>query len=470
MFQLSGFLMRILLCILIFFAGLNANNLLAQCPVVLFGNVQTHVACRNGGTTIGVQNTNQSSNYTFYFNNGVTSERIGGPLVGTGGGLSVSEGITSAAGVGNYTIEARNGTNVCINGIYVYYGNIDNLSISAWGGGSVSFSWTSSGTGVEYEYIVSTQSNPALIPSYSSTTNTSAIVNGLTPGLTYFIHIRVFKVQGQAYPGTTIPFNCVPPWETIYFTAYTTASTLGSISASSPFICTGGSSVLTATGGSTYQWYKDGVIIPTATNQTYIVTQRGNYTVLITTLAGCTGMAYSQYISEKTTVQSVLKGGGNYCLGQQVTLKIRPTRASQFYQIRHNGVTVASLPGIGTANSSFPTSDDTLRYTFTLNTPSQAGTYSVYTTNGSCTGVSFGSENVGILTTTAPLTPTIQSLTVPNCPTPLLGSVTVSTSTPGTITYNLINSAGEIVATNTSGTFINTASGTYTITAFNGCS
>ncbi|MGE0090153.1 MAG: T9SS type A sorting domain-containing protein [Bacteroidales bacterium] len=40
----------------------------------------------------------------------------------------------------------------------------------------------------------------------------------------------------------------------------------------------------TATG---YQWYKDGVIIAGATNQSYIATVNGNYTVVVTNTHGC---------------------------------------------------------------------------------------------------------------------------------------------------------------------------------------
>ena len=46
-----------------------------SCPVQLFGNVQTHVGCRDNSTTIGVNNTNPLLNYTFFFDNGVVQER-----------------------------------------------------------------------------------------------------------------------------------------------------------------------------------------------------------------------------------------------------------------------------------------------------------------------------------------------------------------------------------------------------------
>ena len=50
-------------------------------------------------------------------------------------------------------------------------------------------------------------------------------------------------------------------------------------------------SVLSTTGTGSYQWFLDGIAIPTATNQTYIPSQNGNYTVMITDANGCTGVS-----------------------------------------------------------------------------------------------------------------------------------------------------------------------------------
>ncbi|MBD0365635.1 MAG: gliding motility-associated C-terminal domain-containing protein, partial [Flavisolibacter sp.] len=55
----------------------------------------------------------------------------------------------------------------------------------------------------------------------------------------------------------------------------------GTITPATAKICSGSSQLLTATGGTTYQWSRDGVVIPGAINATYLATQPGNYSVVI---------------------------------------------------------------------------------------------------------------------------------------------------------------------------------------------
>ncbi len=46
-----------------------------------------------------------------------------------------------------------------------------------------------------------------------------------------------------------------------------------------------------SSGGTVYQWYLNGVIIPGATSQNYGVKEKGNYTVMITDANGCTAVS-----------------------------------------------------------------------------------------------------------------------------------------------------------------------------------
>ncbi|HRG90253.1 MAG TPA: T9SS type A sorting domain-containing protein, partial [Chitinophagales bacterium] len=48
---------------------------------------------------------------------------------------------------------------------------------------------------------------------------------------------------------------------------------------------------LTSYNASGYQWYRDGVLIPGATSATYVTTQGGSYTVVVTGANGCTAQS-----------------------------------------------------------------------------------------------------------------------------------------------------------------------------------
>ncbi|TDX87245.1 beta strand repeat-containing protein [Epilithonimonas xixisoli] len=82
-----------------------------------------------------------------------------------------------------------------------------------------------------------------------------------------------------------------------------TASTLNIIVLGKPSIATlgesticpgGGSVILTSTPAPAYQWYKDGVLIPGATNQNYTAVATGAYSV-ITSFGSCTSMSSDMF-------------------------------------------------------------------------------------------------------------------------------------------------------------------------------
>ena len=53
------------------------------------------------------------------------------------------------------------------------------------------------------------------------------------------------------------------------------------------------SNTLTSSSASSNQWYKDGTIIPGATNPTYTITQTGNYSVMVTDVNSCSSTSAS---------------------------------------------------------------------------------------------------------------------------------------------------------------------------------
>ena len=64
--------------------------------------------------------------------------------------------------------------------------------------------------------------------------------------------------------------------------------------------CPGGSVKLTANGGGTYQWYRNGAILPGQTNASITVSTNGNYTARVTGTNGCAAMSEVVNINNNT--------------------------------------------------------------------------------------------------------------------------------------------------------------------------
>jgi len=192
------------------------------------------------------------------------------------------------------------------------------------------------------------------------------------------------------------------PWSTIRFTSCAGTAPIGSITTFSPntVVCTGYGTLINATQGLTYQWYRNGVsLAPQGNTSELVITQGGTYSTFITTSAGCQGIAYSKYIKERTTVPGIFTGGGSFCIGDTVKLKLRATQPDQGYEIRKDGILVTpGFWGIGTSFGNPPT--DTMHYNFVINSASQAGNYKITTgIVGACPSIIFGNQDVVLLST-----------------------------------------------------------------------
>jgi gliding motility-associated-like protein len=117
----------------------------------------------------------------------------------------------------------------------------------------------------------------------------------------------------------------------------------GTISPASSTICEGGSQVLTATGGTTYVWRRDGVTIEGQTAATLAVTIPGTYSVTIKN-GSCSGEA------SNTSVVTVGSTAGSRYEDVKVTANV-PTRLSA----RPIGITYEWSPGTGLDNPSSAT-------------------------------------------------------------------------------------------------------------------
>lgn len=116
-----------------------------------------------------------------------------------------------------------------------------------------------------------------------------------------------------------------------YFSGFGT-SPIVTISLSTPYpqACIGQSTLSVASGLGTYQWYKDGVLIPAATNNTYTLPitdiSPAEYSIIVTTPGGCT--IGSNFIKSDTCPCSKPGTTGTPNSGTKVGISIRDVRSS----------------------------------------------------------------------------------------------------------------------------------------------
>jgi len=159
-----------------------------------------------------------------------------------------------------------------------------------------------SGSGFTYQFYNTNYFGGEPVVSTSS-------INVTTSG-TY--GVRVYNPSGCTSFATTVPVivNALPNVAT---------SASGNTN-----ICPGGNVTLNVTNivNNTYQWYKNTVIVNTATNHDYIANTAGNYTCVVTGANGCTATsaAISVYVNDGSSAHIYATGSLNFCAGGAVTL------------------------------------------------------------------------------------------------------------------------------------------------------
>jgi gliding motility-associated-like protein len=138
----------------------------------------------------------------------------------------------------------------------------------------------------------------------------------------------------------------------------------GNISPANASICEGGSQVLTASGGTSYEWKLNNQAITGATGATITATKEGTYTVLIKKGACAAPASNNAVISKTTSPTGTISPANVTSCGDPVTLT---ATGGNTYTWMRDGVTIA-----GQTSS-------------TINA-SESGTYSVIIQNGTCTG------------------------------------------------------------------------------------
>lgn len=264
----------------------------------VFFDASNRVHCQGESIVFGVADSKQDQQYNFMYKDPLGGVRfLAGPLDGNGGGLSINPVMMSSNEAGEYFVTtARTEIQGCENstGVFnVYYGTLDKLAITKQDTYTVDFRWKSSGAFVSYDYEVTLDPTPPgnFSPQTSNTWASATIV----PGRVNYIHVRVHPIQIGS--GST---SC--NWRTIIVCPENTPK--GFITPESVFLCTGAGTELKATGGNSYQWFRNGTSIPGATASTYTATQAGVYSAdLIGN--GCTVRASN----ESNVIEKFSSGG-----------------------------------------------------------------------------------------------------------------------------------------------------------------
>ena len=194
-------------------------------------------------------------------------------------------------------------------------------------------------------------------------------------------------------------------------------------------LCPGLTLVLTASTADSYQWLFNGAPIAGATNQTYTVTQAGDYSVT-TSITGCSSTSTLFTITELIPAITSTGSSTTLCPGSTLTLT---ASAGTSYQWLLNGTNIA-----GATNQTYDIT--------------QGGSYSVTVTSGTCTSTSTAFVVTDIIPT---ITSAGSATTL--CP----GSSLVLTSSAGISYQWQLN--GTNIAGATNQTFTVTQGGSYTV-------
>ena len=107
-------------------------------------------------------------------------------------------------------------------------------------------------------------------------------------------------------------------------------------------ICSGNSTTLISTTGTTYAWYQNGNLLNTTSTSGYSISSAGNYSVVTTNRNGCkSAISNTVNITVITPVSPIISISGNtsFCLGDSVILT---TSAGNTYNWYKNGISISN--------------------------------------------------------------------------------------------------------------------------------
>ena len=198
---------------------------------------------------------------------------------------------------------------------------------------SPTLSWNAVSGATSYRLQVSTSSAfTSTVYDNAALTGTSATINGLNRGSTYY-----WRANATGSGGTS---GWSAPW------SFSTRDV--TISASGPTVfCEGGSVQLTgpSASGVTYQWLRNGNPISGAVQAFYVATESGNFTLQVNQ-GGCSTPSdpLTILVHPLPTAEITPQGGADICQGQSVTLDAVYVPVAS-YQWQKDGVDISGAIG-----------------------------------------------------------------------------------------------------------------------------
>ena len=292
--------------------------------------------------------------------------------------------ITSPLGTGfTYSVDGSNYTNTTLFSALpagIYYATAKN-----------NFGCVSAPTPITINTAVAPPLSPLVTltqPTCASATGSITILSttlstdnfSIDGGLNYQASKTFVNVTPGTYTVTTLNAGgCVSAGTAAIVNAALPVPTQPSISSSSASasICEGTTLTLTSSASTGNQWYKDGVLIAGAINQTYSPIASGNYTVIATNTSGCSSIpSAAELVTFNPLPTPIISNGAtlafNNCATTIITLTASNTNTStgntyQWY-LNGNSINVAGTSSTYNANA--------------------AGEYSVVITNNGCSTTS----------------------------------------------------------------------------------
>ncbi len=202
-----------------------------------------------------------------------------------------------------------------------------------------------------------------IVASYPLTISLSAAGTGLTAGVDYSLSSNAITIpaNSNSISNVTVSALCAQALSANFTLNINGTSTGFTVSQANTVVnganignaitysgptsfCNNLSLTLTAPSGGSYEWYKNGVTIPGANQDTYTAITTGAYTVKVVNINGCYGVSTSVNVTviNRPAAPSVSPGGSlDLCSGSEIMLAATGTTGTSSYQWYKDGIAIA---------------------------------------------------------------------------------------------------------------------------------